>query len=320
MFEDLADDLPLAGLDEGEDHHGPGARGARQRVGLMHALDQHRPQWGIASGLHGSDGSPGRRSGAGNAAQADAGNPARRVVELPTRPGGRPLGRVNHIGAQAGWLVVGTGRVMVGWRDCPFCPVFPILRVAGGVFVVLMQMPLTARLSRISLGGRWKVVRGHGGVTAEGGCTVSRGIVVSKRVDGEKQLSGHAPDAPESGGAAEAVSSSRETRGREGLVLGRRGLLKAGLLAAPMIATLRARPAHAASSLGSLGINYGVGFYQKIEENGQEVWAPVDENGEVYRTSPGGEIDHTRRSGYTEPISDGGKKPKKSTRPWRRRW
>ena len=43
VFEDLADDLTLAGFDESDDLHGPAALGAQQRVDLVDALDQHRP-------------------------------------------------------------------------------------------------------------------------------------------------------------------------------------------------------------------------------------------------------------------------------------
>lgn len=72
----------------------------------------------------------------------------------------------------------------------------------------------------------------------------------------------------------------------------RRMLMKAGLLAVPMIVTLRSRPAHAQPALGSLGIFYGE--YDVVEENGQQIWAPVDENGEVVRDEFGN-IDYTRR-------------------------
>jgi hypothetical protein len=76
----------------------------------------------------------------------------------------------------------------------------------------------------------------------------------------------------------------------------RRMLMKAGLLAVPMIVTLRSRPAHAQAALGSLGIFYGE--YDVVEEGGQQIWAPVDENGEVVRDEFGN-IDYTRRSQET---------------------
>lgn len=41
MFEDLADGIALAGLDEGDDPHGPAALGAKQWVGLVDVLDEH---------------------------------------------------------------------------------------------------------------------------------------------------------------------------------------------------------------------------------------------------------------------------------------
>ena len=43
VFEDLSDDLALAGFDEGDDLHGPAALGAQKRVGLVDTLDEHRP-------------------------------------------------------------------------------------------------------------------------------------------------------------------------------------------------------------------------------------------------------------------------------------
>jgi len=46
VFEDLADDLALTGFDEGDDLHGPATPpevGAPQRVGVVHTLDEHRP-------------------------------------------------------------------------------------------------------------------------------------------------------------------------------------------------------------------------------------------------------------------------------------
>jgi len=81
----------------------------------------------------------------------------------------------------------------------------------------------------------------------------------------------------------------------------RRRLLKAGLVAAPMIVTLRGRPALAqTASLGSLGIFYG----RYTQFNGQ--WVPADPNGNPLFI-PGtettdsngnvtGQIDETRRS------------------------
>ena len=42
------------------------------------------------------------------------------------------------------------------------------------------------------------------------------------------------------------------------VVRSRRNLVKAGLIAAPLLVTLRSRPLYAQSSLGSLGISYGL--------------------------------------------------------------
>ena len=39
VFEDAADEIALAGFDEGDDLHGAAALGTQQRVGLVNALD-----------------------------------------------------------------------------------------------------------------------------------------------------------------------------------------------------------------------------------------------------------------------------------------
>ena len=43
MLEDFADDIVLAGFDEGDDFHGAAALGAAQRIDLIDALDEHGP-------------------------------------------------------------------------------------------------------------------------------------------------------------------------------------------------------------------------------------------------------------------------------------
>ncbi len=50
VFEDLADDVALVGLDEGDDLHGAAAARAAQRVGLVDALDEHGPAPAIKAG------------------------------------------------------------------------------------------------------------------------------------------------------------------------------------------------------------------------------------------------------------------------------
>ena len=44
VSEDLADNLALMGLDDGDDFHGAAALGATQRVGLVDAFDEHGPR------------------------------------------------------------------------------------------------------------------------------------------------------------------------------------------------------------------------------------------------------------------------------------
>ena len=43
VFEDLADEVCLVGLDEGDAVHGPAALGAEERVGLIDMLDEGGP-------------------------------------------------------------------------------------------------------------------------------------------------------------------------------------------------------------------------------------------------------------------------------------
>ena len=50
VFEDLADDVALVGLDEGDDLHGAAAARAAQRGGLVDALDEHGPAPAIKAG------------------------------------------------------------------------------------------------------------------------------------------------------------------------------------------------------------------------------------------------------------------------------
>lgn len=72
----------------------------------------------------------------------------------------------------------------------------------------------------------------------------------------------------------------------------RRAMVKAGLLAAPLVMTLRSRPALGQTqqaALGSLGITYGPGAYLEVrnEETGETMWAPVDHEGEIPLTDGG---------------------------------
>lgn len=94
---------------------------------------------------------------------------------------------------------------------------------------------------------------------------------------------------------------------RDAVRQSRRRMLRAGLVAAPMIVTLRGRPALAqAASLGSLGIFYG----QYTQFNGE--WVPADPDGnplfipgtETVDPNTGeitGDIDTDRRGGATNP-------------------
>lgn len=69
-------------------------------------------------------------------------------------------------------------------------------------------------------------------------------------------------------GSAEGDSQSRS----------RRRFIKAGLIGVPMVVTLRSRPAHALTSLGSATIFYGA--YREFQNpDGTTRWAPVDQDG-----------------------------------------
>ncbi len=59
----------------------------------------------------------------------------------------------------------------------------------------------------------------------------------------------------------------------------RRRLIKAGLLASPLLVTLRSRPLYAQSSLGSMGINYGL--YVQNQTTNEWVPARVNNQGDV---------------------------------------
>ena len=50
VFENLADEVRLMGLDEGDDLHGPAAFGAQQRVGLVDVFDENGPTTEVEPG------------------------------------------------------------------------------------------------------------------------------------------------------------------------------------------------------------------------------------------------------------------------------
>ena len=50
VIEDLANDVALVGLDEGDDLHAPAAASAPQRVGMVDAIDEHGPAAAIKAG------------------------------------------------------------------------------------------------------------------------------------------------------------------------------------------------------------------------------------------------------------------------------
>ena len=64
VFEDLADEVRLMGLDEGDDLHGPAAFGAKQRIGLVDVPDEGGPTAAVEPGRFGN-GRLGRYSAAG---------------------------------------------------------------------------------------------------------------------------------------------------------------------------------------------------------------------------------------------------------------
>ena len=55
VFEDLADEVRLMGLDEGDDLHGPAAFGAEQRIGLVDVPDEGGPTAAVEPGRFGND-------------------------------------------------------------------------------------------------------------------------------------------------------------------------------------------------------------------------------------------------------------------------
>lgn len=83
----------------------------------------------------------------------------------------------------------------------------------------------------------------------------------------EPSTSGMANPTP--GEGTEEVSGQSQSRRR---------FLKAGLIGVPMVVTLRSRPAHALTSLGSATIFYGE--YREFQNpDGTTRWAPVDQDG-----------------------------------------